>query len=65
MEIPDQYRVLDATALGKRLGLKRDSVLSYLSRGRKGVPEPSVRLAIGPLWYVGDVEEWERGTSNN
>ena len=59
MEIPEKYQVLDATALGKRLGIKRDTVLSYLSRRRKGAPEPSVRLAVGPIWYLGDVQEWE------
>ena len=53
--------MLDATALGKRLGIKRATVLSYLSRRRKGVPEPSVRLAVGPIWYLGDVQEWEKG----
>ena len=52
--------MLDATALGKRLGIKRATVLSYLSRRRKGVPEPSVRLAVGPIWYLGDVQEWEK-----
>ena len=32
IEVPDDYEVLDATALGRRLGFKRDTVLAYLSR---------------------------------
>jgi hypothetical protein len=32
IEVPEAYEVLDATALGRRLGLKRDTVLAYLSR---------------------------------
>ena len=30
--VPRDYEVLDATALGRRLGFKRDTVLAYLSR---------------------------------
>jgi|SRR5215217_4547944 len=32
IEVPEDYKVLDATALGRRLGFKRDTVLAYLSR---------------------------------
>jgi hypothetical protein len=32
IEVPENYEVLDATALGRRLGFKRDMVLAYLSR---------------------------------
>jgi hypothetical protein len=32
IDVPEDYEVLDATALGKRLGFKRDTVLAYLSR---------------------------------
>jgi len=32
IDAPDDYEVLDATALGKRLGFKRDTVLTYLSQ---------------------------------
>ena len=32
IEVPEDYEVLDATALGRRLGFKRDSVLAYLSQ---------------------------------
>ena len=32
IEVPEDYEVLDATALGRRLGFKRDTVLAYLSR---------------------------------
>ena len=31
-DVPKEYEVLDATALGKRLGFKRDTVLAYLSQ---------------------------------
>lgn len=58
--VPDGYEVLDATALGKRLGLKRDTVLAYLSRRNFGrIPRPNRKLAMGPVWYESAVKEWE------
>jgi len=30
VEVPEDYEVLDATALGRRLGFKRDTLLAYL-----------------------------------
>ncbi|MDN5697093.1 MAG: hypothetical protein L0G70_03860 [Rubrobacter sp.] len=60
IEIPEEYEVLDASALGKRLGLKRETVLSYLARKNyRVIPEPDRRLAMGPLWYEGSVRQWE------
>ena len=60
MQIPDKYEVLDTKLLGERLGYKYSTMLTHLSRKRwDKIPEPSRRLAIGPLWYLGDVEEWE------
>jgi hypothetical protein len=59
---PDGYDVLDATALGQRLGLKRDTVLAYLSRRNFGrIPKPNRKLAMGPVWYERTVEEWTKG----
>jgi hypothetical protein len=60
IEVPGDYEVLDATALGKRLGFKRDTVLAYLSRRNFGrIPRPDRQLAMGPLWYEKSVREWE------
>ena len=60
MEVPEDYEVLDATALGQRLGLKRDTVLAYLSRRNFGrIPRPNRQLAMGPIWYEKSVKEWE------
>jgi hypothetical protein len=59
--VPDGYDVLDATALGQRLGLKRDTVLAYLSRRHFGrIPRPNRKLAMGPIWFERTVEEWEK-----
>ena len=59
--VPDGYDVLDATALSKRLGLKRDTVLAYLSRRNFGlIPRPNRKLAMGPIWFERTVEEWEK-----
>jgi hypothetical protein len=59
--VPDGYDVLDATALGQRLGLKRDTVLAYLSRRNFGrIPKPNRKLAMGPVWFERTVKEWER-----
>jgi hypothetical protein len=60
LEVPDDYEVLDATALGRRLGFKRDTVLAYLSRRNFGrIPRPNRQLAMGPIWYEKSVREWE------
>jgi hypothetical protein len=32
IDVPEDYEILDATAVGRRLGFKRDTVLAYLSR---------------------------------
>jgi predicted DNA-binding transcriptional regulator AlpA len=60
IEAPEDYEVLDATALGRRLGFKRDTVLAYLSRTNFGrIPRPNRLLAMGPVWYEKSVNEWE------
>jgi hypothetical protein len=60
LEVPGDYEVLDATALGSRLGFKRDTVLAYLSRRNfRRIPRPNRRLAMGPIWYEKSVREWE------
>jgi hypothetical protein len=60
IDVPDDYEVLDATALGRRLGFKRETVLSYLSRRNfHRIPRPNCQLAMGPIWYEKSVKEWE------
>jgi hypothetical protein len=60
IDVPKEYEVLDATALGRRLGLKRDTVLAYLSRRNFGrIPRPNRQHAMGPIWYEKCVREWE------
>jgi hypothetical protein len=60
IDVPEDYEVLDATALGRRLGFKRDTVLAYLSRRNFGrIPHPNRQLAMGPIWYETSVKEWE------
>ena len=60
IEAPEDYEVLDATALGRRLGFKRDTVLAYLSRRNFGrIPRPNRLLAMGPIWYDKSVRVWE------
>jgi predicted DNA-binding transcriptional regulator AlpA len=61
VEVPEGYEVLDATALARRLGIKRETVLVYLSRRNfKNIPRPNRKLAMGPVWYEASVREWER-----
>jgi predicted DNA-binding transcriptional regulator AlpA len=60
IEVPEDYEVLDATALSRRLGFKRATVLTYLSRRNfRRIPRPNRLLAMGPLWYEKSVREWE------
>src|ERR671911_628527 len=59
IEVPEDCEVLDATALGRRLGFKRDTVIAYLSRRNFGrIPRPNRQLAMGPIWYEKSVKEW-------
>lgn len=58
--VPEGYEVLDATALGDRLGYKRATVLTYLSRRKfQLIPRPNRQLTMGPIWYERSVKEWE------
>jgi hypothetical protein len=58
IDVPEDYEVLDATALGRRLGSKRDTVLAYLSRRNfRRVPRPNRQLAMRPIWYEKSVRE--------
>jgi hypothetical protein len=60
IDVPEDYEVLVATALGKRLGFKRDTVLAYLSRRNfRRVPRPNRQLAMGPVCYEKTIREWE------
>jgi hypothetical protein len=60
IDVPEDYEVLDATALGRRLGFKRDTVLAYLSRRNfRRIPRPNRQLAMGPIWYEKSPKEWE------
>jgi hypothetical protein len=60
IDVPEDFEVLDATALGRRLGFKRDTVLAYRSRRNfRRIPRPNRLLAMGPLWYEKSVREWE------
>ena len=60
IEVPKDYEILDATALGGRLGFKRDTVLAYLSRRNfRRIPRPNRLLAMGPIWYEKSVSEWK------
>jgi hypothetical protein len=62
IEVPEDYEIVDATALGQRLGFKRDTVLAYLSRRNfRRIPRPNRLLAMGPIWYEKSVREWEAG----
>lgn len=61
VEVPEGYEVLDATALARRLGIKRETVLVYLSRKNfKNIPRPNRKLAMGPVWYEASVREWKK-----
>jgi hypothetical protein len=60
IDVPEDYEVLDATALGRQLGFKRATVLAYLSRRNfRRIPPPNRQLAMGPIWYQKSVKEWE------
>ena len=61
MEIPKQYEVMDIAGLAKHLGYAQVTIRTYLSRSRwDKIPPPSRRFHMGPIWYLGDVEEWRQ-----
>jgi predicted DNA-binding transcriptional regulator AlpA len=65
VQVPNDYEVLDAAALGRCLGFKRDTVLAYLSRRNfRRIPRPNRLLAMGPIWYEKSVREWEEKVEN-
>jgi hypothetical protein len=52
IEVHEDYEVVDATALGRRLGFKRGTELAYLSRRNfRRLPQPNRLLAMGPIWF--------------
>lgn len=58
--VPEQFEVLDAEALARRLGLRRQTVQAYMARGWWHlIPRPNRKLAVGPIWYEASVSEWE------
>ncbi len=60
VEVPEQFEVLDAEALARRLGLRRQTVQAYMARGSwRLVPRPNRKLTMGPVWYESAVKEWE------
>ena len=60
IEVPEDYEILDATALDRRLGFKRDTVLAHLSRRNfRNIPRPNRQLAMGPIWSEKSIREWE------
>jgi hypothetical protein len=60
IDVLEDYQVLDATALGRCLGFKRNTVLADLSRRNFGrIPRPNRQLAMGPICYEKSVKEWE------
>ena len=62
IEVPQDYEVLDATALGRRLGFKRDTVLAYLSRRNfHRIPRPNRLLAWDPSGTRRASESGKRG----
>ena len=52
---------MDIAALAEYLGYKPSTVRSCIARKRwDRVPEPSVNLTVYPVWYLGDVREWQK-----
>ena len=60
VEVPEEFEVLDAEALARRLGLRRQTVQAYMARGWWHlIPRPNRKLAMGPVWYEAAVKVWE------
>jgi predicted DNA-binding transcriptional regulator AlpA len=57
MEIGD-VRLMGPAEIGDRLGLSRQRV--YILTNRYDFPRPRWELAMGKIWWAGDVEAWIR-----
>ena len=61
IEVPEDYEVLDADGLARRLGFKKQTVQAYISRANwSKIPKPNRQLMFGPVWYMVAVKEWEK-----
>jgi len=60
VKVPEQFEILDAEALARRLNLRRQTVQAYMARGWWHlIPRPNRKLAMGPVWYESSIREWE------
>ncbi len=52
-------KVRNIQELADELGYKRTTVYAHLTRELwHKIPQPSLRISCGPVWYQGDVDEW-------
>lgn len=49
-------RLMGPAEIGDRLGLSRQRV--YILTNRYDFPRPRWELAMGKIWWAGDVEAW-------
>ena len=56
-------RLYGLTEIAQALGVSRQAVRNWLTRGR--IPPPTQHIAAGPVWVAEDIEPWideRRGT---
>lgn len=54
VEVEPEY--LTVSGVAERLGIKRDTIHGYLSRG--SMPEPDLVFVRNPLWLVSTIDSW-------
>jgi predicted DNA-binding transcriptional regulator AlpA len=55
---PVDIRLMGTSEIAKLLGVSRQRANQLAQR--EGFPEPIARLAAGPIWEAGAVEQWAR-----
>jgi predicted DNA-binding transcriptional regulator AlpA len=56
--VSSELRVVGLAEVAELLGVSKRTATRYAARA--DFPKPAAQLAMGPIWFVEDVEEWIR-----
>lgn len=55
-----ELRVAGLAEVAGLLGVSKRTATRYTTR--EDFPQPAAQLAMGPIWWIEDVEDWSRTT---
>lgn len=59
--MPRELRVVGLAEVADLLGVSKRTATRYAARA--DFPKPAAQLAMGPIWWTEDVEQWARRTT--